>query len=172
MTLDINTAKALLAVIKTNNGGRELDRVQVSAGSLDHPGPGRLIRYVATNGHTLLVVEQQEADGTDEGTGTYSLADLKEYVSSKGYSPLTDSSDGFGDFPDWEQCVPSGSKGTETIGLSAKYLKMLADIGRFLKVGDTWKVSFAGPLSPTMWEPQDLGDFTRVSFIIMPIRLG
>lgn len=164
MTIAINTAKALLAVIKTNNGGRELDRVQASA------GPDGTLRYVATNGHVLLVVEQK-ADGADEAAGTYNLADLKEYVSSKGYSTLTDRSDDYGSFPDWEQCMPSTTSPVETIGLSAKYLKMLADIGRFLKVGDTWKLFLDGPLSPTMWEPQDLGDFTRVSFIIMPIRL-
>ena len=170
MTIAINIAKALLAVIKTNNGNLNLDRVQVSAGSLDHPGPGRLIRYVATNGHVLLVVELEE-DNVSEGTEDYSLADLKEYVASKGYSTLTDRSADYGDFPDWEQCMPSTTSPVETIGLSVKYLKMLADIGRFLQVGDTWKVSLDGPLSPTMWEPQDLGDFTRVSFIIMPIRL-
>ena len=170
MTLDINTAKALLAVIKTSDASRELDRVQVSAGAclVTSSTPSR--RYVATNGHVLLVVEQ-EANKTDEGTGTYSLEDLKEYVSSKGYSTLTDRSDDYGKFPDWEQCIPSEPKSAEAIGLSAKYLKMLTDIGRFLKVGDTWKACFDGQLGPTVWEPQELGDYTRVSFIIMPIRL-
>jgi hypothetical protein len=171
MTLDINTAKALLAVIKTSDASRELDRVQVSAGACLVPPsltPSR--RHVATNGYVLLVVEQA-ATGVDEGSGTYSLEDLKEYVSSKGYSTLTDRSDDYGKFPDWEQCMPSTSSAVENAGLSAKYLKMLVDIGRFLKVGDTWKVSFDGQLGPTVWEPQELGDFTRVSFIIMPIRL-
>jgi hypothetical protein len=104
-------------------------------------------------------------------TETYSLDDLKEYVASKGYSALTDKTDDYGSFPDWEKCIPSTSSAVEEVGLSVKYLKMLADIGRFLKVGDTWKVSFDGQHGPTTWEPQELGDFTRVSFIIMPIRL-
>jgi hypothetical protein len=170
MTLDINTAKALLAVIKTSDTSRELNRVQVSTGDCLVPSLTPSRRYVATNGHVLLVVEQ-EATGVDEGSGTYSLDDLKEYVASKGYSTLTDRSDDYGSFPDWQQCMPSTSSAVEETGLSAKYLKMLADIGRFLKVGDTWKVSFDGQLGPTTWEPQELGDFTRVSFIIMPIRL-
>jgi hypothetical protein len=181
MTLDINIAKALLAVIKTSDAPRELDRVQVETflkGSSPFREESRHCnrRYVATNGHVLLVVEQV-ATGVDEGNWTYSLDDLKEYVSSKGYSPLTDRSDDYGSFPDWEQCMPSTTSPVETIGLAVQHLKMLADIGRFLKVGDNWKVSFDGQHGPTTWEPQGLdacpknGDLVRVSFIIMPIRL-
>ena len=172
MTLNINTAKALLAVIKHNDGLRlrELDRVQVETLTVVSDDVQRVRRYVATNGHTLLVVEQ-EADGTDEGSGSYSLADLKEYVSSKGHSTLTDRSNDYGDFPDWESCVPTTAKAIDTIGLSAKYLKMMADIGRFLKVGDLWKATFAGNREATLWEAVEPGEYTRILFVIMPIRL-
>jgi len=173
MTLNINTAKALLAVIKTS-GTRaygELDRVQVQTFRWSASPSGnreRGVRYLATNGHVLLCVEQK-AD--NPASMTISLDDLKEYVASKGYSTLTDRSDDYGDFPNWQQCIPSGSKATETIGLAAKYLKMLTDIGRFLKVGDLWKATFAGDLEATRWEPTKLGDYSRVSFIIMPFRI-
>ena len=109
--MNINTAKALLAVIKTSDASREHDRVRLDQGACLMPSLAPTRRYVATNGHVLLCIERQhtrdEVDNEPSWSKTYSRADLKEYVASKGYSTLTNASNAYSKFPDWESCIPS-----------------------------------------------------------------
>tara|TARA_R110000751_G_scaffold140537_1_gene244221 strand:+ start:1395 stop:1904 length:510 start_codon:yes stop_codon:yes gene_type:complete len=129
-------------------------------------------RYVATDGCSLLIVEQC-LENPQLDTERFSSEELNTYVTSKGFSPLTPTTDNdFQSFPDWQQVMPKNEGQLSVVGLDLKYLKAMYDISKALKLGTRWKCTFHGDLYPTVWEPMNSQEYSKVSFVIMPVRVS
>lgn len=162
--LPLGIAKALLKITKSYN--------HTVAQTINVENEDGNARYIATDGCSLLVVEKQ-LENPQLDTERFCADQLNTYVTSKGFSPLTPTTDNdFQSFPDWQQVMPkSEGRQVTVVGLDLKYLKAMHDISKALKLDTKWKCAFHGDLYPTVWEPMNPQEYSRVSFIIMPVRI-
>jgi hypothetical protein len=168
MKIDLKTAKALLKVLpKPATYNSALNYIEVS-------GEEDLTRYTITNGCVLLTFTQRLEDKQEE-TEILSLQELKTFVQSKGFSPLSPAVEGDSDFafPDWRAVLPDTTLAVSKIGVDLAYLKMMHDISKALGVGQTWGCEFSGDLGPMKWSYKGPlnGDYEEITFILMPVRL-
>lgn len=132
----------------------------------------------ATNGHLLLTVELAGQEWMD--TVSFTGQSVKDFVSSKGHSPLA--IDETYDFPDVRQVIPcflppEYGEPNNRLGLNATYVDVMAKVLKALKCTGKSKyqavtMQHNGPLSPMLfsWDGDD-ELFVGASFILMPIRL-
>jgi len=113
-------------------------------------------------------------------TVSFTGQSVKDFVSSKGHSPLA--IDETYDFPDVRQVIPcflppEYGEPNNRLGLNATYVDVMAKVLKALKCTGKSKyqavtMQHNGPLSPMLfsWDGDD-ELFVGASFILMPIRL-
>ena len=142
------------------------------------PEPDGLTRFVATNGHCMLIIDYV-FDADKDGVCFIEGDEVKQYIASKGhYEPTLDHCR-LDDLPAYEQVLPKNTSTTSgPIGFDPQYLAMLGKIGKALKLPthrSYWKAEFYGPLSPVVWRlvhsPDVETGISDMQFIIMPVRI-
>ena len=183
--MPVQFAKALLPFLNKERDGSELGHCLVEC-------DGNTVKYTTTDGHGLVQLSSAHCWAASENR-LISRATLKEYVTSKGHSPLTYSNSYAGDFPDYQRVVPaeevSGWKGHDgtgrrlDFGISTRLWtavnKVIAAIGKGHYTGYT-PMRFQGtcPLSPFRIDIRGhIASYTEktgpldVLLVIMPMRL-
>ena len=182
-TLPLAIAKAMKPLICKDRPN--LAQVLCEAGP--DLGRDRTARYVGTNGHVMLIVDTNLPAPTDSQvfsglkhrnaeTGKWDPTDVDLVVSSKGhYQPEYTRAQDAPEFPDYKKVLPSGEvTAVERIGFDVNYVDLALKVHKALGLGKRahWSVTFHGPLDPVVWAPvQCDGIVTKVSFIVMPVRL-
>ena len=143
------------------------------------PEPDGLTRFVATNGHCMLIIDYV-FDADTAGVCFIEGYEVKQYIASKGhYEPTLDHCR-LDDLPDYESVLPKDTSTTSgVIGFDPQYLAMLGKIGKALKLPthrNQWMAEFSGPVSPVVWRlvhnPDVETGISDVQFILMPVRIG
>ena len=144
------------------------------------PESDGLTRFVATNGHCMLIIDYV-FDGYTEGIAFIEGDEAKQYIASKGhYKPELDFCYAV-DLPDYESVLPNPDDTSTTsgiVGFDPQYLAMLGKIGKALKLPtyrNQWMAEFSGPLSPVVWRlvhnPDVETGISDVQFILMPVMI-
>ena len=142
------------------------------------PESDGLTRFVATNGHCMLIIDYV-FDGYTEGIAFIEGDEAKQYIASKGhYKPELDFCYAV-DLPDYESVLPKNTCSIdEPIGFDPQYLAMLGKIGKALKLPtyrNQWMAEFSGPLSPVVWRlvhnPDVETGISDIQFVLMPVRI-
>jgi hypothetical protein len=171
---NVNALRACLAYVAKDQNRFAIKDIHVSKATEESP-----VRYEATDGYTLIVIECADPDRAVPVCDVRIAATDASNCVKSGGAFIPPSFDDRGEFPNTAAVIPNESGTAQlpggVIGFDPQLIARIDGARKALKLGGgAWSFRFGGNLAPVLIRPVEapLFPFVSVLVIVMPMRMG